>query len=776
MNIEYDEVLTGQSYLDQLFAFLLAYEGDERSPYLDTHANTYVTIGIGFNIETNLAIRDLVYKELGFRGYLDNPDQFSTEVQAREQYYLDQLNGALNAGSTNQNTLATLHNLMAQRAQDATYQGSGVDVSKASFSFSAGQAGLDEMKRVFDVARLEFESKVDTLVGNIPPSTERIAMVSMAYTSLLDQSPSFRQAIADGNRARAYYQLRFGSNPSRILGTYNRRIAESDLFGLYNDPSRITDDEAKNVVRYLERYRDYVVNDYLPNIRRKLNDGTFIAAPQPATAFTEPLQPAIEHLVVNFGAGVAIQHIIVGDNPNTGAARDDVLNGKNTSKNESDLIFGEGGNDTIRSGSGDDVIYGGTGNDALHGGTGNDVYVYDPGDGFDRVYDNDGSIYFNSNSALTGGERLGTNLARSSDGRYVYLGNLASALTVVDTHHIQGSVTVESFANGDLGITLTDPAAPSPDNILQGTSGDNTTGLIAKKDSAGNVTTEAIYGLAGNDVLDGNGGQNILLSGGAGHDIIHADYNLQTLSVIGARMLGDSGHDILFGGLNDDFIEGGTDNDFAEGRSGSDVIKGDAGRDWLDGQDGNDVIIGGAEELTVSGGQVLPDDDKLFGGAGDDFLAGGGQAAIGSTAIRRPPQRIGTKRLARKIISTAAVRRFQERLQQLEMCRKCRPATITSLAAPARTICTAVPAMTFWTAALTSTFSKAKAVMTISWAARVMTSYGAIAIQRRCRPTRKQSSRMCTATITTIGERVMSVPMEMISLMVMPETTTCTAA
>lgn len=62
--------------------------------------------------------------------------------------------------------------------------------------------------------------------------------------------------------------------------------------------------------------------------------------------------------------------------------------------------------------------------------------------------------------------------------------------------------------------------------------------LIAVKDASGNVITQAIYGLGGDDVLDGNGGQGILLHGGQGHDILHADYFMQATIGSGARMVG----------------------------------------------------------------------------------------------------------------------------------------------------------------------------------------------------------------------------------------------
>lgn len=490
MAITYNE-LGEQAYVDQLFNFIVAHEADKRDPYLDTHEDTFVTIGYGFNIEGNPAIRTEVYKELGFRAFIEDEDQFSEEVQAREQYYIDQMNAVLNAGGTNAATITTLHNLMAQRAADPIYEDSGVDLSKTSFSFSGGQAGLDEMRRVFNTARTTFETQVDSLVAGVPPSTERIALFSMAYNDLLDQSPSFLQAMADGNRARAYYELRFNSNPGRILGVHNRRIAESNFFGLYNDPGEMTadelDEESKNVVRFMEQYRDYVTNTYLPSIVRLMNDGTTEPAPQPATYFTDPLSLAINYLIVNYGLGSDIQNIIVGDNPNTDAAVNDDQDGAG----ENDLIFGEDGSDTINGGGGNDVLYGGIGQDTLEGGAGNDQLIgadrsddltdterdtLRGGDGFDTYYaagndiiddsDGVGEVRF-GDDILVGGKQTidGDNSYYGLDGTVYVLND-----TTLTVRSNAGTITIQNYNRDEnsLGIELVDrddndpPPPPRP--------------------------------------------------------------------------------------------------------------------------------------------------------------------------------------------------------------------------------------------------------------------------------------------------------------------------
>jgi Ca2+-binding RTX toxin-like protein len=113
----------------------------------------------------------------------------------------------------------------------------------------------------------------------------------------------------------------------------------------------------------------------------------------------------------------------------------------------------------------------------------------------------------------------------------------------------------------------------------------------------------AIYGGAGNDYLQGNGGFLGLfpkdsIYGGAGNDTIY----------------GLNGDDYLSGGDGNDYVNGGTGNDFVDGDAGNDILHGLDGNDDLAGGDGNDILFGETGN------------DTLNGGAGNDTLVGGGVA------------------------------------------------------------------------------------------------------------------------------------------------------
>ncbi|WP_146344490.1 fasciclin domain-containing protein [Phaeobacter marinintestinus] len=63
-----------------------------------------------------------------------------------------------------------------------------------------------------------------------------------------------------------------------------------------------------------------------------------------------------------------------------GVGRDDIFGGQ-----DNDMIQGGAGNDQLYDNTGDDIVEGGTGNDLIVSGGGNDVFVFNSGDGNDRV-------------------------------------------------------------------------------------------------------------------------------------------------------------------------------------------------------------------------------------------------------------------------------------------------------------------------------------------------------------------------------------------------------
>ena len=184
-------------------------------------------------------------------------------------------------------------------------------------------------------------------------------------------------------------------------------------------------------------------------------------------------------------------------------------------------------------------------------------------------------------------------------------------------------------------------------NLVQGTSGDDR--LATQLNGAVSHLTpdfqanDSILGLAGDDVLQGRGGNHDILDGGEGSDT--ASYidapsavtaNLAVPAFNNGEAIGDQyisienlegsffADQLIGNGLanrldgvdGDDIIEGLAGDDTLLGNFGSDNLDGGDGNDVLDGQDGSDTLTGGAGAdrfvfATVSATPVGPGRDVV---------------------------------------------------------------------------------------------------------------------------------------------------------------------
>lgn len=86
-------------------------------------------------------------------------------------------------------------------------------------------------------------------------------------------------------------------------------------------------------------------------------------------------------------------------------------------------------------------------------------------------------------------------------------------------------------------------------------------------------------------------------------------------------------HDVVWGSEYRDSIDGGAGNDDLWGGWGEDTILGGHGQDTLRGSAGHDSLEGGDHKDILYGDEYGGDgandgNDRMFGGAGDDFLSG----------------------------------------------------------------------------------------------------------------------------------------------------------
>ena len=163
-----------------------------------------------------------------------------------------------------------------------------------------------------------------------------------------------------------------------------------------------------------------------------------------------------------------------------------------------------------------------------------------------------------------------------------------------------------------------------PDRITVGTAGiDLDPATHRGRDiKLSNVESILINGLAGKDVLSGQGGG---VDGGPTHI---------PLNLIGAggndRLTGGAGNDVLSGSDNTDVLDGKGGNDLLFGNKGSDTIHGGTGFDATFYQGRSTPVIvtedGRANDGSPSSGErdnIYPDVEKIVGGNAGDHLTGG---------------------------------------------------------------------------------------------------------------------------------------------------------
>ncbi|MFO1322068.1 MAG: calcium-binding protein [Burkholderiales bacterium] len=310
-----------------------------------------------------------------------------------------------------------------------------------------------------------------------------------------------------------------------------------------------------------------------------------------------------------------------------GSGRDALLGGRGD-----DVLHGESGNDDLDGGAGSDWLYGGDDNDRLTGGNdddrlfggrGFDTYVV--GFGNDTIVDDGdgGTIRTVAGTSVSGAfEKRGESYVLQTNGSvtarlegtslWVFLGPL-------------GSVRIDGFRSGDLGITLVD--VPAKGAMARGYVGDfvpvpagdvgwlrdewgnvvvSTVAEDGRRDEyLGSPSDDSIFTYFGRDVVSESWGGDDVISLGFDDDSGSGGSGNDTVS-------GDAGWDAVVGGDGDDRLFGDHERSVADAIAAG--VLADprfAEADWLDGETGNDVIDG------------ADGDDLLFGGLGDDILVGG---------------------------------------------------------------------------------------------------------------------------------------------------------
>ncbi len=470
MAIAYHEIADPTTYRNLVYSTLKSsgYEGTVYWAYADSKG--IPTIGVGFNLRDESVLREIV-KIFG-------PNPFdvtlTTEQRAREQYWYDSIREAVSQGYPQGSTVRdTLNAVMQLRAQDTI---DTVPNKRLTFEFGSEP----ELRQAFDEIIKIYEQRVNNwLAGSgmtISDSTERIALVSLAYQGWINtgKSPLLRDAIVSNNRAAAWYEIRYNTNSE------SRRLREADLFGLFNSGTNagFTDQEAKETLSYLYQQYDVIsskgyANDFLNQItpaktylQNTYTEGWWVDRVATDTSGANSLAGSGNRDLI-FGesgndtikAGAGEDYVYGGEGHDTlyGQQGNDTLYGENgydhlLGEGDSDDLYGGSGNDLLEGSSGVDHLYGGTDNDilaggadndSLFGGTGFDVYLYNTGDGYDRIADDDGHGRLVMNGGIVATESFENG----------YLQGMRVGTSLV----INNSVEILNFTDGVLGIYFDNP-------------------------------------------------------------------------------------------------------------------------------------------------------------------------------------------------------------------------------------------------------------------------------------------------------------------------------
>jgi len=208
-----------------------------------------------------------------------------------------------------------------------------------------------------------------------------------------------------------------------------------------------------------------------------------------------------------------------------------------------DIIQGASGNDIIHGGSGDDIMWGyegnnyfegGTGND-LMGGSGNDTYHFDIGDGQDEI---SLSPYPGEQSeVIEFANNINPNMVTLARDDYSLIVQLNGSNDLI----VIGNYFYYSMRLDNIHFTY-DSSDWNFDYINQEMQAWSTSGNDTLN---GSNYIDWIDGLAGNDIIYGNGGDDQSLTGNTGNDTIY----------------GGEGNDKLVGGIENDYLDGGPGND-----------------------------------------------------------------------------------------------------------------------------------------------------------------------------------------------------------------------
>jgi len=334
-------------------------------PYMDPKG--IPTIGAGMNLRDD-DVLDAVLQTFGFRA-----DQIEADRTLRNH-----VRDIVSADYPD--TKAGLEELRTRL--DAAMRERGGD--RTTFAFK----DPTEVRATFDLLAPTYQRRLDGWAGNsaVSKSTERLALFSLAWNGIIGvnadgsrKSPNLYKAIASGNRAEAWYEIRYNTNKNGTDGIAKRRDYESELFGLYpaSDDGRVSSDAAESVYRMFDHHRAHILayHDKHGDTIAAANRDYDLSGDARVHDLTASLQPALAQLRSEYGDALdpkLASDLGVFDLQVAQKGGDHLVGHTETvggdPRGRDELLIGSEAGDRLDGGRGADVLRGGAGADVPHGG------------------------------------------------------------------------------------------------------------------------------------------------------------------------------------------------------------------------------------------------------------------------------------------------------------------------------------------------------------------------------------------------------------------------
>ena len=333
-----DSVENTAQYRDLRFTTMAQIEEGgvlKQKPYVD--AKGIPTVGLGMNIQpTGGSVETIFGKILRTGGNVGDQsieDSYQARIRAITSYTYPEIpSDQKTRDKQSKELISKLDAIMAERAADSRITFTN---KRPSFSFINDQ----EIRDVFETIAPTYEQKIEGWVVNIPDSTERVALFSLAYNQK-DSKPLLGNGLSDGivsgNRAEAWYQIRYVSNGDKLSGLAKRRYYESALFGLYDNPASISEEEAKSVFATLgeAKHKDKIESydakyRHVPTYKtvngQKVKTGEKDMLEQAnvdyhtdiVQSYDESIAPAFSLLSQMYAPGITVDKILVDNSANS---------------------------------------------------------------------------------------------------------------------------------------------------------------------------------------------------------------------------------------------------------------------------------------------------------------------------------------------------------------------------------------------------------------------------------------------------------------------------